>query len=87
MTGIAKRRMEPAVFGLALDRLGTTQNGRGNKRYAAARLVMCEGWRMSQAVRVNGVSRQAVYQAMDKIETAYDDLGICAFCGQRLPNV
>jgi len=85
MTGIAKRRMEGAIFDLALDRLGITHNGRENKSYEGARLLMVEGRKISQAVRICRVTRRAIYKAMDNVETAFDDLGICAYCGLRLP--
>lgn len=80
-----KRRIEPAVFGIALQRLGRV--GTKAKSYEAARLVMCEGKKMSEAVRISRVSRQAIYQAMDRIEGQFKTLGICHSCGQKLPPV
>jgi len=79
--------MEAAVFGLAMQRLGITQNGRGNRGYEAARMVMVEGMKVSQAARICKVTRQTIYKSMDNVEDAFSDLGICQSCGQKMPNV
>lgn len=75
--------MDPTVFGLALQRLGTA----GGASYEAARLVLCELKRPSEAVRICKTHRQNLHQAIERIESAYEDLGICPYCGHKLPNV
>lgn len=82
MTKHTTKPMDPTVFALAFDRL----QARG-KSYEAARLVMVEGKPVQDAALMFGIKRSAVYEAIDRINRAYEDLGICADCGQRLPNV
>lgn len=79
------RKMDATVFELALERVKPTDRGR--KSYDGARAVMVEGMTVTAAERLHLVSRQAIYQAMDKIEEQFKKLGICERCGTKLPNV
>jgi hypothetical protein len=79
-----QRALDPTVFELALKRIKPTD--RGHRSYDGARAVMVEGRTVNQAIRLHGVSRQAIYQAMDKIEAEFKLLGICQACGRRLPS-
>jgi hypothetical protein len=79
-----KRRLEPTVFGLAINRLGVDEKSRS---YEAARLVMVEGKKIAEAVRICRVTRQGIYLAMNRVEQAFDDLDICIYCGQKKPAV
>lgn len=82
MTRHTKRRMEPVIFDLALKRLGT----RGAS-YDAARLVMVDGMRVAEVGQRLNLRRQSVYEAIDKIEGVFKNIGVCGTCGQRLPSV
>lgn len=80
-----KRKMNAAVFELALERIKPTDTGK--RSYDGARMVMVEGRTVTRAQQLARVSRQGIYQAMDKVENEFKALGICSACGQRLPNV
>jgi hypothetical protein len=76
-------KMDPTVFALAMQRLGTD----GGASYEAARLVLCEAKRPGEAVRIARTHRQNLHKAIAKIESAFEELGICPYCGHKLPNV
>lgn len=78
----ARRLMDQTVFTLALQRLGT-----GGKSFEAARMVLCEGRRAAEAARICKTTRQSLYFAIKRIESAYENLGICPHCGHRIPPV
>lgn len=77
------KRMDPAVFALALSRLKPSRE----KSYEAARVVLVEGRNVTQASNMLDVSRAAIYLAMARIEGAFKDLGVCPYCGQKMPPV
>lgn len=87
MTASAKRRMDATVFALAGDRVGVYSNGRKNRSFEGARLVMVDGLPIGQAVRLCGVRAQGIYKAMRRIEQVFTDMGICPRCGLRQPLV
>jgi hypothetical protein len=78
--------MHAEVFALAVGRLGVFSNGRRNRSYEAASMVMVDGCPVAQAVRICGVRRQAVYSAMRRLQAAYRNIGICPSCGRRLES-
>jgi hypothetical protein len=78
---VTKRRrglMDQAVFTLAAQRLGITAR---NKGFNAARKVMCEGASVSSVVRLYQTKKQNVYSAIERIEEAYRQIGLCPYCG------
>lgn len=83
MTASAKRRMDATVFALALGRLRIHSNGRRNRGFEAASMVMVDGCSVAQAARICGVRNQTVFKAMKRIEAVFENMGICAYCGRR----
>ena len=75
-------KMTATGFDVALRRIPT----REAKRYLAARAVMVGGDSISSAARAFGVSRQHVYEAMNRIKAQHALLGVCPVCGQPLPH-
>lgn len=77
-----RRLMAHDIFTLAMERVRAH-----GKSYNAARKVMCEGSEVVAAARTHQTSKQNVHLAINRIRKAYDDLGICPYCGSKMPEV
>lgn len=77
-----QHKMTATGFDIALRRIRHS----GAKRYLAARAVMVGGESIASASRAFGVSRQHVYDAMNRIKAQHALLGVCPVCGQPLPH-
>lgn len=84
--------MDPNLFGEALVALGVVRipgdrpAGRRCWSYWAAQEVLTEGKAVRDVARLTGLTPQAIYQAIAKIERAARDMGFCSRCGQKLPE-
>lgn len=76
--------MNATVFGLALDRLGVAKESA--KTYSAARMVLVDGMAPGEAASVAGIHRISIFKAIRRIEKAYTELGVCPYCGNRMPH-
>lgn len=78
------QRLAPEAFAGALERLRIWDNGRKNRSYQAAAEVLCQGWRVSSAASVFGVSPEAIRKAIIRIRAEVAAAHACPECGRPL---